>query len=300
MTWTTADIPDLTGKVAVITGSNAGLGFHIASDLAGAGARVIMACRNESKATDAANRIRMSSPRGTVETMTLDLADLASVTAFSEKLLSSVDRLDILGNNAGLMAVDESKTADGFETQFGVNHLGHFALTGRVLPLLLATPGSRVVNHSSMGHRPGKIHLDDLMYQRRRYSRWPAYFQSKLANLLFSLELQRRLSLAGASTIALTAHPGGSRTDLGVEGSGLSNKVLKPTGGFGQSAAKGALPFVRACVDPSARGGDFFGPRYLIFGSPKLETPTKRARDVAVATQLWSASEELTGVHYLD
>ena len=300
MTWTTADIPDLTGRVAVITGSNAGLGFHIASDLAGAGARVIMACRNEAKATDAANRIRSSSPRGTVETMTLDLADLSSVTAFSERLLSAVDRLDILGNNAGLMAVDESKTVDGFETQFGVNHLGHFALTGRVLPLLLATPGSRVVNHSSMGHRPGKIHLEDLMYEHHRYSRWPAYFQSKLANLLFSLDLQRRLALTGASTIALTAHPGGSRTDLGIEGSGLLNKAIKPIGGFGQSAAKGALPFVRACVDPSARGGEFFGPRYLIFGSPKLETPTKRARDAAVATQLWSLSEELTGVHYLD
>lgn len=143
MTWTAADIPDLTGKVAVITGSNAGLGFHIASDLAGAGARVIMACRNEAKAADAANRIRSSSPRGTVETMTLDLADLSSVRAFSERLVSTVDRLDILGNNAGLMALDESKTVDGFETQFGVNHLGHFALTGLVLPLLLATPGSR-------------------------------------------------------------------------------------------------------------------------------------------------------------
>lgn len=300
MSWTTADIPDLTGRVAVITGSNAGLGFHIAADLAGAGARVIMACRNETKATEAAHRIRTSAPRGTVETMTLDLADLASIRAFAEQLGATVDRLDILGNNAGLMAIDESRTTDGFETQFGVNHLGHFALTGLVLPLLLATPGSRVVNHSSMGHRPGKIHIDDLMYERHRYSRWPAYFQSKLANLLFSLELQRRLSRAGASTIALTAHPGGSRTDLGVEGSGLLNKALRPIGGFGQSAARGALPFVRACVDPSARGGDFFGPRYLLFGSPRLETPTKRARDAAMAGRLWSASESLTGIAYLD
>jgi NAD(P)-dependent dehydrogenase (short-subunit alcohol dehydrogenase family) len=232
--------------------------------------------------------------------MALDLADLASVKAFSDRLQSTVDRLDILGNNAGLMAVDESKTVDGFETQFGVNHLGHFALTGLVLPLLLATPGSRVVNHSSMGHRPGKMHLDDLNYERHRYSRWPAYFQSKLANLLFSLELQRRLSLTNAATIALTAHPGGSRTDLGVEGSGLLNKALKPIGGFGQSAANGALPFVRACVDPAAKGGDFFGPRYLIFGSPKLETPTKRARDGVVAKQLWTQSEALTGIRYLD
>jgi NAD(P)-dependent dehydrogenase (short-subunit alcohol dehydrogenase family) len=151
-----------------------------------------------------------------------------------------------------------------------------------------------------MGHRPGKMRLDDLNYERHRYSRWPAYFQSKLANLLFSLDLQRRLSLAGASTIALTTHPGGSRTDLGVEGSGLLNKALKPIGGFGQSAAKGALPFVRACVDPTAKGGDFFGPRYLIFGSPKLETPTKRARNTNDAQRLWNESEELTGVRYLD
>ena len=205
MTWTTADIPDLTGKIAVVTGSNAGLGFHIATDLAGAGARVIMACRNEAKASEAANKIRRTSPRGTVETMTLDLADLSSVKAFSEQLLSTIDRLDILGNNAGLMAVDESKTVDGFEMQFGVNHLGHFALTGLVLPLLLATPGSRVVNHSSMGHRPGKMHLDDLNYEHHRYSRWPAYFQSKLANLLFSLDLQRRLSLAGLITHCVAA-----------------------------------------------------------------------------------------------
>ena len=300
MSWTIADMPDQSGRVALVTGSNAGLGFEIAKDLAHGGARVIMACRNESKASTAADAIRASNPSGTVEFLSLDLADLSSVARAAEELTSRTDRLDILGNNAGLMAIDEERTVDGFEMQFGVNHLGHFALTGHLLPLLLGTPGSRVVNHSSMGHRPGKMHFADPMYEKHRYSRWPAYFQSKLSNLLFSFELQRRLSLAGASTIAVTAHPGGSRTDLGVEGSGLLNKALKPIGGFGQSARNGALPFVRACTDPTVSGGDFYGPRYLIFGPPKLETPTKRARNVDDARALWELSEELTDVRYLD
>ena len=301
MAWTTADIPDLTGKVAVVTGSNSGLGFHIASDFANAGARVIMACRNPSKADDAANKIRSGSPSGTVETMTLDLGDLASVRRCAEQLSTTVDRLDILGNNAGLMALDESRTVDGFETQFGVNHLGHFALTGLVLPLLLATPQSRIVNHSSFGHRPGNLHTDDPMFERRRYSRWPAYFQSKLANLLFTFELQRRLQRIGASTIAVAAHPGASHTDLGVEGSGVLNKLVGPLGRlYTQSAAKGALPFVRAATDPSVLGGAFYGPRFMMWGSPRLETPTRRARDAATAATLWTMSEELTDVSYLD
>ncbi len=301
MAWTTADIPDLTGKVAVVTGSNSGLGFHIASDFANAGARVIMACRNPSKADDATNKIRSGSPSGTVETMTLDLGDLASVRRCAEQLSTTVDRLDILGNNAGLMALDESRTVDGFETQFGVNHLGHFALTGLVLPLLLATPQSRIVNHSSFGHRPGNLRTDDPMFERRRYSRWPAYFQSKLANLLFTFELQRRLQRIGASTIAVAAHPGASHTDLGVEGSGVLNKLVGPLGRlYTQSAAKGALPFVRAATDPSVLGGAFYGPRFMMWGSPRLETPTRRARDAATAATLWTMSEELTDVSYLD
>lgn len=301
MGWTTENMPDLTGKVAVVTGSNSGLGFHIAADFAGAGARVIMACRNEAKAAEAASRIRQSSPPGTVETMTLDLGDLASIQKFADQLLSTVDRLDILGNNAGLMALDESRTVDGFEMQFGVNHLGHFALTGHLLPLLLSTPHARIVNHSSFGHRPGTMRVDDPMFERRTYSRWPAYFQSKLANLLFTFELQRRLQRVGTTAIAVAAHPGASHTDLGIEGSGVLNKLVGPLGRlYTQSAASGALPFVRAATDPSALGGSFFGPRFMMWGDPRLETPTKRARDAASAAKLWTLSEDLTQVRYLD
>jgi len=301
MTWSLADMPDQSGKVAAVTGSNAGLGFEIASALAHGGARVVMACRTETKALAAMQKILATSPKGTVEFMQLDLGDLSSVRAFASQLTDTVDRLDILGNNAGLMAIDKSTTVDGFETQLGVNHLGHFALTGQLLPLLLATPSSRVVNHSSFAHRPGKLHRNDPMFTSHRYGRWTAYFQSKLANLLFTFELQRRLHLAGSTTISLAAHPGASHTDLGVEGSGPLNKLVGPLGRlYTQSAARGALPFIRACTDPSATGSDFFGPRFLSWGAPKLETPTKRSRNTEDAKFLWSLSEELTNVHYLD
>ena len=207
--------------------------------------------------------------------------------------------LHILGNNAGLMALDESRTVDGFEMQFGVNHLGHFVLTAEVMPLLLSTPGSRVVNHSSMGHRPGKIDFDDPMYERHTYQRWPAYFQSKLANLLFSLELQRRLADAGADTIAVTAHPGASHTDLGTEGTGLLNRLIEPFGGFyNQSAARGAEPFVRAATDPEVEGGEYYGPKFYVRGPAVRETPSAKARDADDARRLWELSEELTGTAF--
>ena len=217
------------------------------------------------------------------------------------ELEARTDRLDILGNNAGLMATDRSTTVDGFEMQFGVNHLGHFALTGRLLDLLRATPGSRVVNHSSMGHRPGRMNLDDPNSERRRYHPWGSYFQSKLANLLFTFELQRRLSAAGAGVIAVAAHPGGTRTDLGAEGSGWLNRLaLAASPLWGQHVSIGALPFVQAATDPEARGGDYYGPRWLVRGRPRLETPTRRARDTDTARRLWTLSEELTHVRYLD
>jgi protochlorophyllide reductase len=301
MNWTAADIPDLRGKVAVVTGANAGLGYEITRGLTHAGARVIMACRNRDKANAAANEIRSGSPAGTLEFGELDLADLASVTRFAEDLGSRTDRLDILGNNAGLMALDQSRTVDGFEMQFGVNHLGHFALTGRVLPLLLATPGSRVVAMSSVGHRPGRIHRHDPNFDKRRYSRWGAYFQSKLANLLFTLELQRRLQRLGSTTIAVAAHPGASHTDLGIEGSGIVNHLVGPLGRlYTQSAAKGALPFLYAATDPAIIGGSYCGPRLSLWGRPVLETPSRRSRDAAEAAELWNLSEELTEVAYLD
>ena len=222
MGWVPADIPDLTGRRAIVTGANAGLGLEVAHGLAAHGAEVVLACRNTAKAETAAVAIRERTRSAAVAVGALDLADLDSVAAFAA---GRSGRRDLRVNNAGLMAIDEARTREGAEMQFGVNHLGHFALTARLLPLLLATPGSRVATMSSMGHRaargPGDPRLE------RRYDRWQAYFHSKLANLLFTAELQRRLAAADASTIAVAAHPGASNTDLGTEGSGFSNWGLR-------------------------------------------------------------------------
>jgi NAD(P)-dependent dehydrogenase (short-subunit alcohol dehydrogenase family) len=294
--WSCDDIPPLEGKVAAVTGANSGLGLEVAQRLADRGARVLLACRNTDKATVAAGRIGPLA-----EVVALDLASLASVERAAAELARRTDRLDILVNNAGVMAVDMSATEDGFETQIGVNHLGHFALTGRLAGLLATTPGSRVVNVSSMAHRNGALRLDDLMWRNRRYSRWGAYSQSKLANLLFTFEADRRFAAAGIPTRVLAAHPGFSRTDLGVEGTGISNAVLRNVNwipGMGQSTARGALPLLRAAVDPDASGGQYYGPRWMIAGPPVLETPSRRARDASSAEALWDASEKLTGVTY--
>ena len=293
--WTTSDIPDLSGRTALVTGANAGLGLEISCILAAHGARVLLACRNLDKAEATATRIRSTNPSGNVEVRHLELASLASIDELSRKVLAEESGLHMLMNNAGLMAVDKSRTQDGFETQFGVNHLGHFALTAGLMPLLLATPGSRVVSMSSNVHRLGRMRFDDPMFEHRSYSRWPAYFQSKLANLLFTAELQRRLG-PGSSTQALAAHPGSSRTGIGSEGSTIANravKVLMPY--FTQPARIGALPAIRACVDPSAIGGEFYGPRFVCAGLPKRETPGSRARRSDDASQLWELSERLTG-----
>ncbi|HVV36607.1 MAG TPA: oxidoreductase [Acidimicrobiales bacterium] len=289
--WTEKNIPALDGKTAVITGANSGLGLAAATVLAAHGARVIMACRNAAKAASAAEHVRQTAT-GPVEVISLDLASLASVESCAAALLRDEQSLDLLLNNAGLMAIDEARTEDGFEMQLGVNHLGHFALTAKLYPLLAATPGSRIVNHSSFGHRPGRMHFDDLMFERRRYARWPAYFQSKLANLLFTLELHRR----GAK--ALTAHPGATRTDLGHEGTGVTNFFLKPVQYLEQPASLGCLPLVRAAVDPAARSGEFYGPMFMYAGPPRRETPSRRARNAADAQTLWAKSEELTGVTF--
>jgi len=294
--WSCDDIPPLEGKVAAVTGANSGLGLEVAQRLAERGARVLLACRNTDKATVAAGRIGPLA-----EVVALDLASLASVERAAAEIARRTDRLDILVNNAGVMAVDMSATEDGFETQIGVNHLGHFALTGRLAGLLASTPGSRVVNVSSMAHRNGALRLDDLMWRNRRYSRWGAYSQSKLANLLFTFEADRRFAAAGIPTRVLAAHPGFSRTDLGVEGTGISNAVLRSVNwipGMGQSTARGALPLLRAAVDPDASGGQYYGPRWMIAGPPVLETPSRRARDASSAEALWDASEKLTGVTY--
>ena len=301
--WSAADVPDLSGRVAVVTGANRGLGREVTRLLAGRGARVIMACRDEAGGEAAAAALRAAGGTGALEVRPLDLASLASVVKFAAGLAGE-PRLDLLGNNAGLMAVDRGLTADGFETHIGVNHLGHFALTARLLPLLRATAGSRVVTMSSMGARLGHVDVGDLLWERRPYDRWQAYFQSKLANLLFTLELDRRLRTAGAegadgaATAALAAHPGGARTSLGHHGRSWTNRLVPLWTPFLQPASLGALGFVRAATDPAARGGDYYGPVFQAWGPHVRERPSRQARDPGLAAQLWEESERLTGVTF--
>ena len=295
--WTTTDIPDLSGKIVCITGANSGLGLEAARNLVSAGAHVILACRNVAKAEVAAQSVLAG--RGSVAVRQLDLASLASVRRFSEELLADGIELDGLMNNAGLMGLDQSRTEDGFETQIGVNHLGHFALTGLLMPSLMKRPNSRIVNVSSMGHIPGKIHLDDLMCDRRRYSRWGAYFQSKLANILFTNELERRLRETSSTTIALAAHPGTARTELGKTGTSATNFVMRRlTPVLTRTGVQGCESQIRAMVDPQAVGREYYGPKYQMFGAPVKVTPSKRARNMNDARRLWEMSEELTGVKY--
>lgn len=297
MAWNENDIPSLDGKVALITGANSGLGFAAATTLAKHGARVVMACRNAAKAEAAADKIRATAT-GPIEVVPLDLASLASVDDCATAFLRNEAKLDLLLNNAGLMAIDQAVTEDGFEMQLGVNHLGHFALTAKLAPLVFATPDARVVNMASFGHRPGRLHLDDLFFEKRGYDRWRPYFQSKLANILFTLELHRRLAAAGLSTKSLAAHPGGSKTDLGFEGAGITNRSMRPAQLVLQSAHAGAMPFVRAAVDPAAESGEFYGPAFMMWGPPRKETPSRRARNAQDAAALWEKSEELTGVAF--
>ena len=286
-------MPDLEGRTALVTGANSGLGLETSVLLAQSGARVLMACRNPGKAEAAASRVC-----DRAEVVTLDLASLASVAEAAEQVGARTGHLDILVNNAGLMAVDEARTVDGFEMQFGVNHLGHFALTAALMPQLLASERARVVNVSSFGHRAGVMNFDDLMFEHRPYDRWRPYFQSKLANLLFTRELERRLRRAGTPAQALAAHPGNARTNLGHVGHGFTNSMMRPSGWLAQPARIGALPLVRAAADPEAKGGEFYGPHLQVAGYPVLETPSRRARNQADAERLWEVSEKLTGVQF--
>jgi protochlorophyllide reductase len=293
--WAKADMGDQSGRVALVTGANSGLGFEIADALAGAGATVVLACRNTAKAEAARHQITGAHSSAAVEILPLDLADLSSVTQAAKSFRASGRPLHLLINNAGVMALDQSTTADGFEMQFGVNHLGHFALTADLMSTLQATPGARVVTMASMGHRMGRMHFEDVMFERR-YNRWKPYFQSKLANILFTLELDRRLRAAQLDIAALVAHPGGSRTDLGTEGKGLTNKLMAAVVPLvTQSASRGAEPALRAATDPGATGGQFYGPNRMAMGHAVLETPSRRARNERDAARLWSISQELTG-----
>ncbi len=303
--WTAESMPDLSGKVIVVTGGNSGIGFAASRQLAAKGAQVVLACRDAKKAESAAAAIRTEAPGATVKVMALDLASLQSVRAFATAFEQAHDRLDVLCNNAGVMALPYRKTADGFEMQFGTNHLGHFALTGLLCGRLRATPGARVVTVSSTAHRVGRIRFDDLNWESG-YRKWLAYGQSKLANLLFAYELQRRIDAAGAPFISAACHPGYAATNLQAAGprmegssfmesmTGLGNRL------FAQSAAMGALPTLYAATAPDVRGGDYIGPDGLgeTWGYPKKVSSNARSQDRDVAARLWRRSEELTGVRF--
>jgi NAD(P)-dependent dehydrogenase (short-subunit alcohol dehydrogenase family) len=298
--WTAADIPDQAGRVAVITGANTGLGYETAAALAAKGAHVVLAVRNLDKGKDAATRIAATSPNADVKLQELDLTSQESIHAAAEQLRSDYDRIDLLINNAGVMWTPKSTTKDGFELQFGTNHLGHFAFTGLLLDRLLPVAGSRVVTVSSIGHRlRADIHFDDLQWERS-YDRVKAYGQSKLANLLFTYELQRRLAPHG-TTIAAAAHPGGSQTELSRNLPRVLRQifsVVEPL--IAQDAARGALPQLRAATDPNALGGQYYGPDGFggMQGYPKVVPSSDKSHDADRQRRLWAVSEELTGVVY--
>ena len=302
--WTTADIPPLTGKTAVITGATGGLGYETALALAGAGADVVLTGRNDLKGRHALDRIRARFPSAKVIYETLDLASLASVADFAGRFATSHAALDLLINNAGVMALPTRQTTeDGFEMQFGTNYLGHYALTARLLPWLRRGKQPRVVNLSSMAHRSGAIDFDDLQ-GARAYRPWKAYSQSKLAMLMFALELQRRSDAAGWGVTSNAAHPGYARTDLMANGPGANsllwqiNNLLRPF--VSHSAAEGALPTLFAATSPDAKGGGYYGPNwfYELKGPPAPAKIMPQANDAAVAARLWGISAALTGVSF--
>jgi NAD(P)-dependent dehydrogenase (short-subunit alcohol dehydrogenase family) len=305
--WNTTNIPDQGGRIAVITGANTGLGYHTAAALAHSGAHVVLAVRNLEKGNAALARIVAANPKANVVLQELDLSSLESVRAAAKALRSAYPRIDLLINNAGVMWTPKQLTADGFEMQFGTNHLGHFALTGLLLDSLLPVPGSRVVTLSSTGHRiRAAIHFDDLQWERG-YNRIAAYGQSKLANLLFTYELQRRLSTWAAKNpeqqppIAVAAHPGASSTELTRH----VPAIFKPAMALLdlvllQSAEMGALPTLRAATDPGVEGGQYYGPGGFgeQGGHPKLVSSSAQSHDEDLQRRLWTVSEELTGIKY--
>lgn len=303
--WTAGHLPDLSGRVIVVTGANSGIGYEAARQCARRGAHVVLACRDRGRGLAARDAIAAAHARASMEVMELNLASLDAIRRCAAQFNATHTRLDVLCNNAGVMALPYRQTADGFEMQIGTNHLGHFALTGLLLERLLTTPGARVVTVSSVAHRFGAIRFDDL-HARDSYNKWRAYGQSKLANLLFTYELQRRLHSAGATAIGVACHPGWAATNLQTAGprmtgataaawlSTLGNRLLA------QSAAMGALPTLYAAAAPDVRGGDFIGPDGFqeMWGFPKKVASNDRSHDRHAAQRLWETSEELTGVRY--
>lgn len=302
MSWTENEIPDQTGRVALVTGANGGLGLETARALAARGAHVIMAARNQEKAAEAEAGIHAAVPDASIEVRPLDLGSLGSVQRLADTVVADFDHLDLLVNNAGVMAVPESRTEDGFETQFGVNHLGHYALTAHLLPLLVKTSGSRVVTVTSTARHQGRPIDPDNPHLEGNYAPWSAYGQSKLANLHFAVGLNQRLESNGAPTASLVAHPGLSTTDL------QPNSVRATSGGgsqrfwqwmaakTGMHPARGALPQLRAATDPDAHGGELYAPRFVNFGAPVRRPLLKRSLGPEAIETLFKVSEKETGL----
>lgn len=302
MAWSARDIPDLSGRIAVVTGANGGLGLETARALAAAGARVAMAARDPRKTAAAEASIKSTHPGAALDVVPLDLASLASVRGAAERILGLYDRIDILVNNAGVMAIPERRTDDGFEMQFGVNHLGHFALTALLLPALLRTEGARIVSVTSTAHHMGRAVDPENPHLHGRYGPWRAYGQSKLANFHFAIGLQRRFEAAGARASSLLAHPGLSNTDLQAvsvreSGGGGSQRFFHVLAGrAGMTPADGALPQLRAATDPAARGGEFYAPRFVNNGPPVRRTIFRRIGLERAIEKLWQVSERETGI----
>ncbi len=299
--WTTSQIPDLTGRTAIVTGATSGIGYEAALVLAGHGAETVLAVRDTVRGEGCATRIRAVHRSAKVSVSALDLASLASVRAFAERTNARLPRIDILLNNAGLgLQPRRAVTEDGFERQFGTNHLGHFALTGLLVPTLLQAPAPRVVTISSIAHRRGRIDFDDLQTERG-YNGRKAYGQSKLANLMFALELDRRARQAGSKLASIAAHPGVSATGF-VAATGMPGMMATVStlaiGVLGQNAARGALPGLYAATMQDAAGGQYWGPDGLleVRGDPALSQISAQAQDHAVWKRLWEVSETLTGV----
>lgn len=304
MTWTQDNIPNLTGKVIVVTGANSGLGFECSRTFAEKGATVVMAVRNMAKGEKAEADILQAHPNASLDVMKLDVGDLSSVRAFAEAFKAKYDRLDILLNNAGVMAIPRQETVDGFEMQLGVNHLGHFALTGLLLDVIVNTPKARIHNVTSGANFNGSINFDDLMGETE-YGRWAAYGQSKLANVFFTFELQKRLTAAGFDTITNTAHPGlvignlqansVAQSDTKIEG--MLYRIVQPI--MAQDIKMGVLPMLYAMTAEDAKGGAFYGPRrFNLRGYAAEKTANKDAYDAAALKRFWEMSKELTGVTY--
>ena len=294
--WTADNIPDQTGRRVIVTGATSGIGKEAARVLAGKNASVIIAARNIQKAKKVADEIRQEFPKADVIVRELDLSKLALIATFSQSILAEFDQLDVLINNAGIMACPYSKTADGFEIQMGTNHLSHFALTGQLLPLLQATDNSRVVNVSSMAHTMGNINFSDLSWEPRKYSTWRAYGDSKLANLYFTYELARKLQGSDKSPRVTAAHPGWTATEL-QRHSGSSNFLNRF---LAQGIDMGALPTLRAGFDNDAQSGDYFGPSGFMEmrGTPVKVKSNERSQNPDAAAKLWQRSEELTSISY--